>query len=75
MNIFIDIKNKVIIKTSKTKASKYINTNYEDISLNLVVKNVYTGFAPIEINFSCFDIEDIITATQYMKNYQKEVIF
>jgi len=69
MTIFYDRKNNLLIKAEKTKASKYLKNNFEELNLVKIIDNVSANYKPAFIDLSIFGVETIITATKYEKDY------
>jgi len=69
MTIFYDRENNLLIKAEKTKASKYLKNNFEDLNLVRIIDNVSANYKPVFIDLSIFGVETIITATKYEKDY------
>lgn len=68
MNLYIDSKNKVLVKTNKTKASLAINKDPAKYGLTLLLKGVSLTMG-FEINKEGFGAENEMTATQYLHEF------
>lgn len=68
MNIFIDTERKLVIVSTNTKASKWLNKNWESIGVKKVIENVRSGYGKFIIDFSSFGYSESITATKYLKD-------
>ena len=68
MNIFIDTERELVIVSTNTKASKWINRNWESIGVKKVIENVRSGYGKVVIDFSVFGYNEQVTATKYLKD-------
>ena len=67
MNTFISVEDKLIIICAKTKASKYISKNFENLGLKKIFSNYVGSFGKPEIDLSIFGYTEEITASKYVK--------
>jgi hypothetical protein len=73
MVFYIDEENKLIVKGTKTKASKYLTRNYEELGLIKILNCNHSGFGKFELDLSIFGYTEEITATSYFKRFEIEI--
>lgn len=73
MVFYIDEENGLIVKGTKTKASKYLKSNYEGLGLVKVLECNHSGFGKFELDLSMFGFSTEITATAYFKRFEIKI--
>lgn len=73
MIIYLDQENQLIVKGTKTKASKYLSSHYEGLGLIKILNCNHSGFGKFELDLSSFGYTEEITATAYFKRFEIEI--